>query len=99
MYYTQRLELADSFLALFSQRNTGMFNDHWSSDWHMGEKISQMVWTLEGDILGVAEFFIETSACTLHVQPTFQRLRLYGADRPSGARGSGARRARATRRR
>lgn len=62
MYYTQRLELADSFLALFSHRNTGMFNDHWSSDWHMGEKISQKVWTLEGDILGVAEFFIETSA-------------------------------------
>ncbi len=62
MYYTQRLELAESFLALFSERNTGMFNDHWSCDWHMGEKISQKVWTLEGDILGVAEFFIETSA-------------------------------------
>jgi hypothetical protein len=62
MYYTQRLELADRFLASFVERNTGMFAEHWSSDWHMGEKISQKVLTLEGDTVGVAEFFIETSA-------------------------------------
>jgi len=62
MYYTQRLELAERFLSLFIERNTGMFLTHWSSDWHMGEKISQIVHRLEGDILGVAEFFIETSA-------------------------------------
>lgn len=62
MYYTQRLDLADRFLTLFTEHHTGMFANHWSSDWHMGEKISQKVLTLEGDILGVVEFFIETSA-------------------------------------
>ncbi len=62
MYYTHRLELAERFLSLFSQRNLSTFSDHWSSEWHMGEKISQKICRLEGDIVGVAEFFIETSS-------------------------------------
>lgn len=62
MYYTQRIELADRFLTLFLERNQGVFREHWSSEWHMGEKIAQRACSLEGDIVGVAEFFIETSA-------------------------------------
>lgn len=62
MYYTQRLELAERFLSLFMERSACPLRDHWSSEWHMGEKITQKVCSLEGDILGVVEFFIETSA-------------------------------------
>lgn len=61
MYYTQRLELAERFLSLFVERNGTMLREHWSSEWHMGEKIAQKVISLEGDILGVVELFIETS--------------------------------------
>ncbi|MBL8179344.1 MAG: hypothetical protein JNK48_31995 [Bryobacterales bacterium] len=62
MYYTQRLELAERFLSLLAERNGGLFREHWSSDWHMGEKIAQRAWKMEGNIVGVVEFFIETSA-------------------------------------
>lgn len=62
MYYTQRVELAERFLSRFLESYGSIFREHWSSDWHMGEKIVQYVCSLEGDILGVAEFFIETSA-------------------------------------
>jgi hypothetical protein len=61
LYYSQRVELAERFLARFLESMDNLFHEHWSSQWCMGERVAQKVCPLDGHLLVVAEFFIVTS--------------------------------------